>query len=230
MSNKPLLISDCDEVLLHMVVPFQQWLDSDKHIHFDLENGNNFANALRHKHDGTQVLPQQIWPMLKEFFDNEMHRQGAIEGAVESINRLGEIADVVILTNLLDDRREARAEQLKAVGIDFPVYTNQGGKGELLAGILAEYEPSVTVLSMIWVTSTAASPNMHPTYGACKWSVNQSWPDMSPPTRPPTPGLTFGPRLRPGYRTSLTMPYRLRRWTCHRKSLTLPTMRESFAL
>ena len=145
MSNRPLLISDCDEVLLHMVVPFQQWLDSDKHIHFDLENGSNFAEALRHKHDGTQVLPEQIWPMLKEFFDTEMYRQGAIEGAVESISKLGEVADVVILTNLLDDRREARAEQLKAVGIDFPVYTNQGGKGELLANILEEFEPSVTV-------------------------------------------------------------------------------------
>lgn len=145
MRKKPLLISDCDEVLLHMVVPFQQWLDSDKHIHFDLENGSNFAQALRHKHDGTQVLPEQIWPMLKEFFDTEMYRQGAIEGAVESINKLGETADVVILTNLLDDRRKARAEQLKAVGIDFPVYTNQGGKGEMLNRIIAEFEPAITV-------------------------------------------------------------------------------------
>ncbi|WP_417620749.1 HAD family hydrolase [Parasphingorhabdus sp.] len=145
MTKKPLLISDCDEVLLHMVVPFQQWLDSDKHIHFDLENGSDFANALRHKHDGTQVLPEQIWPMLKEFFDNEMHRQEAIEGAVHSINLLSETADVVILTNLLDDRREARAAQLRAVGIDFPVYTNQGGKGELLNNIIAEFEPAVTV-------------------------------------------------------------------------------------
>ena len=145
MTKKPLLISDCDEVLLHMVVPFQQWLDSDKHIHFDLENGSDFANALRHKAYGTQVLPEQIWTMLNEFFDSEMHRQGAIAGAVESINLLGEMADVVILTNLLDDRREARAAQLKAVGIDFPVYTNQGGKGELLTSILAEFDPSVTV-------------------------------------------------------------------------------------
>ncbi|MEO9599118.1 HAD family hydrolase [Parasphingorhabdus sp.] len=145
MNNRPLLISDCDEVLLHMVVPFQQWLDSEKHIHFDLENGSDFANALRHKHDGTQVLPEQIWPMLKEFFATEMHRQGAIEGAVDSINKLSETADVVILTNLLDDRREARAEQLKAAGIDFPVYTNQGGKGELLNRIIAEFQPSVAV-------------------------------------------------------------------------------------
>ena len=145
MSRKPLLISDCDEVLLHMVVPFQGWLDSDKHIHFDLDNGSNFVEALRHKHDGTLVEPTEIWPMLKEFFETEMHRQGAIDGAVEAINAISQIADVVILTNLLDDRQEARAAQLKSVGIDFPVYCNQGGKGEALNKILTEYNPSVTI-------------------------------------------------------------------------------------
>ena len=144
MSQKPLLISDCDEVLLHMVVPFQQWLDDDKQIHFDLESGD-FVDALRHKHDGSLVEREEVWPMLQEFFISEMHRQGAITGAVEAINKLSEIADVVILTNLVDDRQEARAEQLKAVGIDFPVFCNQGGKGERLTKIVAEYDPSVVV-------------------------------------------------------------------------------------
>lgn len=144
MSGRPLLISDCDEVLLHMVVPFRDWLDSEKHIHFELESGD-FVDALRHKHDGTLVAREAVWPMLKEFFDSEMHRQGAIDGAVEAINKLSEQADVVILTNLLDDRQEARAAQLRAVGIDFPVYCNQGGKGEPLAKIIAEYAPNVAV-------------------------------------------------------------------------------------
>ena len=137
MSQKPLLISDCDEVLLHMVVPFREWLDADKHIHFDLESGG-FVDALRHKLDGTLVARDAVWPMLKEFFDSEMHRQKAIDGAVDALNKLAQIANVVILTNLLDDRREARAEQLRAVGIDFPVYCNQGGKGEALAKKLAK--------------------------------------------------------------------------------------------
>ncbi|MEP3225225.1 MAG: HAD family hydrolase [Parasphingorhabdus sp.] len=144
MNQKPLLISDCDEVLLHMVVPFREWLDAEKHIHFDLESGD-FVDALRHKHDGSLVAREDVWPMLKEFFNGEMHRQGAINGAVEAINKISEAANVVILTNLLDDRRDARAAQLRAVGIDFPVYCNQGGKGEPLANIVAEYNPSVAV-------------------------------------------------------------------------------------
>lgn len=142
--NRPLLISDCDEVLLHMVVPFQQWLDEEKGVHFDLDSGT-FVDALRHKRDGTVVEQGQVWELLNGFFDTEMHRQGAIDGAVESINRISEIADVVILTNLMDHRNARRKEQLREVGIDFPVYTNQGGKGEVMRAILDEYSPSAAV-------------------------------------------------------------------------------------
>ncbi len=142
--NRPLLISDCDEVLLHMVAPFRDWLDEAHHLHFDLESGD-FASAIRHKHDGTQLETSKIWPLLTAFFDTEMHRQQAIEGAVAGINALSQIADVVILTNLLEDRAAPRAEQLRAVGIDFPVYCNQGGKSGRMAEIIADYNPSLTV-------------------------------------------------------------------------------------
>lgn len=142
--SRPLLISDCDEVLLHMVAPFRDWLDSEHHIHFDLETGN-FANALRHKYDGTLVEQGRIWSLLTGFFDSEMHRQYPIDGAVAAINSLSEIADVVILTNLLDDRAEPRAAQLRSVGIDFPVYCNQGGKGAAMSQIVERYSPSVAL-------------------------------------------------------------------------------------
>ena len=101
--SRPLLISDCDEVLLHMIVPFRDWLDEAHHIHFDLVHGD-WGEALRHKHDGTVVERGIVWELLNGFFDTEMHRQQAIDGAVESINALREVADVVILTNLLDHR------------------------------------------------------------------------------------------------------------------------------
>jgi hypothetical protein len=142
--NRPLLVSDCDEVLLHMIVPFRDWLDEAHQIHFDLVHGD-WGEALRHKHDGMMVERGIVWDLLNGFFDTEMGRQQAIDGAVDAINRLREHADVVILTNLLDHRAAPRAAQLRSVGIDAPVYCNQGGKGEALARILAEYRPSVTV-------------------------------------------------------------------------------------
>ncbi len=142
--SRPLLISDCDEVLLHMIVPFRDWLDEAHHIHFDFVHGD-WGEALRHKHDGTQIERGRVWELLNGFFDSEMPRQKPIDGAVAAINRISDFADVVILTNLMEDRAVPRAAQLRAVGIDFPVYCNQGGKGEKMAAIIADYKPSVTV-------------------------------------------------------------------------------------
>ncbi|WP_022672983.1 hypothetical protein [Novosphingopyxis baekryungensis] len=143
-AGRPLIITDCDEVLLHMVVPFAEWLDEAHGIHFDLDHGG-FAEALRHKHDGTVVEQEEVWPLLNAFFDDQMNRQQPIDGAVEAIRTLAAKADVVVLTNLLDHRQEARTAQLKAVGIDHEVRCNQGGKGTPLSEIVDRFDPSVTV-------------------------------------------------------------------------------------
>jgi hypothetical protein len=142
--SRPLLISDCDEVLLHMVVPFRDWLDEVHAIDFDLVHGD-WSQALKQKQNDALVEPARVWALLNEFFTSEMHRQPAIIGAVEAINRLSEIADIAILTNLMDHHNANRGEQLRLLGIDAPVHTNQGGKGEALARIVADYNPSVTV-------------------------------------------------------------------------------------
>ncbi|MAC11739.1 HAD family hydrolase [Novosphingopyxis iocasae] len=127
-----------------MVVPFAEWLDEAHGIHFDLDRGG-FAEALRHKHDGTVVAQEDVWPLLNEFFDGQMSRQQPIDGAVTAIRTLAEKADVVVLTNLLDHRQEARAEQLRTVGIDHEVRCNQGGKGAPLAEIVERFDPTVTI-------------------------------------------------------------------------------------
>jgi hypothetical protein len=139
--TRPLVISDCDEVLLHMVGPFAQWLDEAHDIEFRMV-GNDFSKALRHKGSGELVEPGTIWPLLGGFFDTEMHRQTPIPGAVEAMAALAEDADVVILTNLTDRHNEARRQQLAGHGLDVRVFTNQGPKGPALRAILDEYRPS----------------------------------------------------------------------------------------
>ena len=142
--SRPLVITDCDEVLLHMIVHFRDWLGEEHDIEFRLE-GHDFAHALRNRDDGSAVPIEKIWDLLNGFFDSEMHRQTPIDGAVAALNALGEEADVVILTNLSDHRREDRARQLAGHGIDARVFTNQGPKGPALRAIIEEYRPSRTV-------------------------------------------------------------------------------------
>lgn len=139
--SRPLVITDCDEVLLHMIAPFRDWLGEAHDIDFTLA-GNEFHKAMTRRASGKLVEPEQVWPLLNLFFDTEMGRQQPIDGSVAAMTALAEHADVVVLTNLQDHRQETRTRQLAEHGLDLRVFTNQGPKGPALQAILDEYRPS----------------------------------------------------------------------------------------
>lgn len=142
--SRPLIVTDCDEVLLHMVVPFRAWLDEAHGVHFDMSE-RGFAEALRHKDSGEPVERAMVWELLLGFFETEMDRQTPIAGAVEAMLRLSKIADIEVLTNITERHRDGRVRQLSAQGLNLPVHWNQGGKGRPLAAIVADRKPSVAL-------------------------------------------------------------------------------------
>lgn len=139
--SRPLVISDCDEVLLYMIAPFRDWLAEQHGVRFDM-GGGDFGRAMTYAEGGAPVEEKDIWRLLNLFFDGEMHRQSPVAGVTDAIPALLEHADMVVLTNLLDHRQQARTRQLAAHGIDLRVFTNQGPKGPALKAILDEYRPS----------------------------------------------------------------------------------------
>ncbi len=142
--SRPLLITDCDEVLLHMVTPFGAWLDEAHEIDFAL-NSHEFGKALTHRATGKTVALDAVWPLLDGFFATEMDRQTLIPHARDALAAIAEVADIVVLTNLGDHCHAGRVAQLEALDIRHRVVCNQGGKGTPVGRLVAEYEPSVTV-------------------------------------------------------------------------------------
>ncbi|WP_239807001.1 HAD family hydrolase [Croceicoccus hydrothermalis] len=135
--SKPLVITDCDEVLLRMVVHFRDWLDEAHDVEFDLSRG--FLDGMRRRGSDLALEQEEMWRLLNGFFDTEMHRQDEVPGAIAAMHALAEQAEVVVLTNLNDFRADARTRQLRDLGLDVPVYTNQGPKGPALMRIMAEH-------------------------------------------------------------------------------------------
>ena len=136
--SRPLLISDCDEVLLHMVRHFGAWLSSEHAIDFAPEGGV-FATAMRRRTGGELVPEHQVWPLLDGFFRTEMPRQTPVPGAIEALQRIGAIADIVILTNLEQWCHSGRVAQLATHGLHRRVVCNQGGKGREVARLMEEF-------------------------------------------------------------------------------------------
>jgi FMN phosphatase YigB (HAD superfamily) len=139
--SRPLIVSDCDEVLLYMIAPFRDWLAERHGVVFDME-AKDFGHAMTYADSGDPIAGEEVWRLLNLFFDGEMHRQSPVPGVIEAMAALREHADIVVLTNLKDFRQEARTRQLLEHGLDLRVFTNQGPKGPALKAILDEYRPS----------------------------------------------------------------------------------------
>ena len=126
--SRPLLITDCDEVLLHMVSHFADWLRDEQGLTFDLECAS-FADAVSDSATREPVPINRLRPLLGDFFETEMQRQTLVPGAAEALARIGEVADIVVLTNLPDLAHSWRVDQLAGHGIRHEVVCNSGGKG-----------------------------------------------------------------------------------------------------
>ncbi|HYJ82007.1 MAG TPA: HAD family hydrolase [Allosphingosinicella sp.] len=143
MSGRPLLVTDCDEVLLHMVSHFAEWVAEAHDLSFDL-SAPGFRDALRGS-DGRLVEVDRVWPLLDQFFQGEMHRQNVVPGAVEALARIADFADIVILTNIGDEYEAGRVEQLERFDIRHRVLCNRGGKGRPVLELVEAMGPSSAV-------------------------------------------------------------------------------------
>ena len=196
MAGRPLLITDCDEVLLHMVAHFQQWLGEAHDIHFAFETGS-FADSLTFRATGEPVPDDRVWPLLDEFFRGEMHRQTLVPGALEALGRIAEVADVVVLTNLGDEAHLWRVEQLAAHGIEHEVVCNRGGKGVPAKAIVDRHRATSAVFvddlpvhhesvakhaPQVWRLHMVAEPRLAPAVPTAEHAHARidDWPSATP--------------------------------------------------
>lgn len=140
---RPLFISDCDEVILHFAKHFAEWLAETENLLFDID-APGFADALQTR-SGEPVSEERIWPLLDRFFESEMHRQALVPGAVEALQAIHQVADIVILTNIGDEYEAGRIAQLGAFDIRHKVLCNRGGKGRPVAELISTTRPGAVV-------------------------------------------------------------------------------------
>ncbi|MEI6418638.1 MAG: HAD family hydrolase [Sphingomonadales bacterium] len=140
---RPLIVSDCDGVLLHFIAPFIGYLREQHDLTLSLDTPMLTGNVRRA--DGSVIAPAEFPPLLDGFFTTHMPHQHPIAGAVEALGQLAKDCDVVVLTNIADHHAERRSTELARLGMPYRVIGNQGGKGPPMRKLLDEFQPSDTI-------------------------------------------------------------------------------------
>ena len=122
--DRPLIITDADEVLLRFMERVEHYLDT-LGLWIDL---SSFALSTNIKSKETNE-PVKVPTLIDDFFATETAHIEAAHGAADALASLSELAQIVVLTNLPAPHREDRINNLKGHGMDYPVVVNSGLKG-----------------------------------------------------------------------------------------------------
>ena len=192
--DRPLVISDADEVLLQFMRQFEIYLDRND-MWIDLSSFRLQGNI---KYKGSdEAVDMTNRNIIDDFFAAETLNFSPVEGAAEALNVLSKEAQIIILTNLPLAQKSERQINLSKHGMDYPVIVGSGLKGPAVKSLsekikaplfflddiphninsVAEYVPTSGRIHMI------ADPRLSKLIGAAEgasaridqWQEAQAW-------------------------------------------------------
>ena len=135
--DRPLLITDADEVLFAFMAAFERHLHAND-TYFNWAsyrlNGNIIARA-----DEKPVENPRVKALIAAFFDEHTRNIDPLDGAAEAMAAL--VAErglqIVVLSNVPALRHGDRQWALARHGMDYPLIANEGAKGAAVAFLAA---------------------------------------------------------------------------------------------
>ena len=133
--GRPLLAVDADEVLVYLAEHLARYLAT---IGFDMRlTQYQLEGSIFPAGSDVPVPFDDCLRLIDRFFDDETLNQVALPGAAAALARLSARAQVVVLTNVPRHARDLRRRNLAALGMDYPMVENAGGKGRALRWMAA---------------------------------------------------------------------------------------------
>lgn len=131
---RPLIICDADEVLLQFIAGLERFLECEGCV-LDLKSFAIHGNV-RRRDSGDVVANEDVTRYIASFFDSQTRTMDVVPGAADALAALATRAQIVILSNLPESARVARAENLAGHGIAYPVIAGLGPKGAIVKRLI----------------------------------------------------------------------------------------------
>lgn len=129
--DKPLIICDVDEVVLHFVKPFEDYLRERKAIlkKDSFKLSGNILNQMT----GKAISKEETSRFVQDFHVEAVDKQPLIEGAKDVLSQLSQSCQILFLTNVNDALQPRREAHLHHLGLPYPVVANEGSKADYVS-------------------------------------------------------------------------------------------------
>lgn len=130
LGNRPLVVSDIDEVVLEFLRPFQAFLDSCEHVL--LPRSFRLTGNIVHRATKEAASEAAVSELLETFYAAQERWQTPAAGVVESLRDLSEHADIVFLTAMPPRHAAARRALLDRLDLPYPLLASEEPKGPIV--------------------------------------------------------------------------------------------------
>ncbi|MBW6420363.1 hypothetical protein KX729_02825 [Rhizobium sp. XQZ8] len=147
LGERPLVVCDVDDVVLHFAAPFQDFLRGEGHelLPRSFRLTGNIVSI------ETQIALEHadVRRLIETFFEAQETWQMPFELAVQTLTSLSDDADVVFLTAMPPRYRDQRRRLLDRLELPFPLIASEEPKGPIMRRLHAERAlPSVFIDDM----------------------------------------------------------------------------------
>jgi hypothetical protein len=139
--DRPLLICDVDEVIVHFTQGFESFL-AERGLWLEAKSLALFGNV-KTIADNHVIAEETVSHLIDSFFGERTKHMDPIEGAIEALQSFAPLANIVLLTNLPHFAREDRVTNLQNLGLEYPVISNSGPKGPAIKNLAARTKRAV---------------------------------------------------------------------------------------
>ncbi len=134
--ERPLLVLDVDDVLLHFVGPLLRYFEGHG-CTLRLQTFRLFGNVFDIE-TGAAVENERVTSLLDGFFASQTDWQTPVEGAAQAVAKIAGKAEVVLLTAMPHRHRDTRRMFLDRIGLTYPLLTTQMAKGPAIRHLRGE--------------------------------------------------------------------------------------------
>ncbi|KSV93901.1 hypothetical protein N184_19550 [Sinorhizobium sp. GL28] len=133
LRERPLIVSDVDEVVLEFINPFKAFLDSCGHVL--LPRSFRLTGNIIDRANEQPLAEAEVKALLDSFYGTQDRWQTPAAQVVETLAALSEEADIVFLTAMPPHHAAIRRALLDRLGLPYPLLASEEPKGPIVQNL-----------------------------------------------------------------------------------------------